>query len=157
MPERSTSLSDRTQQPRLGPVSSRFKATPKRSFTQFFKTGQPSVFPTIALPTSSFKVGNALVGSPTYQTVVVQNNGQGVLYVGSIYEVSGTSEFSAPSSIPVILPSSTASFTVVLTPTSAGSKTATFRITSNDPNQPTIDFSISATAVPPGSGGIDFV
>ncbi len=120
------------------------------------QNGQPSVFPTISLPTNSFNLGNALLSNPTYQTVTVQNNGQGVLYVGSIYLVSGTTEFSAPSSIPFVLPSGTSSFTVTLTPTSTGAKTATFRITSNDLNNPAVDFNISATAVPPGSGGIDF-
>ena len=64
--------------------------------------GQPNVFPSISLPTTSYKVGNALVAATAYQTVTVQNNGNGPLYVGSIYLLSGTSEFSAPATIPSI-------------------------------------------------------
>ncbi len=121
------------------------------------QSGQPNVFPSISIPTTSFNLGNALVGGTAYQTVTVQNNGNGPLYVGSIYLLSGTSEFSTPASIPSVPPSGSAFFTIALTPLSVGPKTATFRITSNDPNQPAIDVSVSAIGVPPGSGGIDFL
>ena len=118
----------------------------------------PSVFPSISLPVTSFNLGNALVGGTSYQTVVIQNNGAGVLYIGDIYLSSGTSEFSAPSTLASILPSQTGSFTISLTPTSAGTKSATFRIsTVNDPNHPTVDVTVMANAVPQGTGGIDFV
>ena len=118
--------------------------------------GQPNTYPSISLPTTSFNLGNALVGATVYQTVTIQNTGNATLYVGSIYLVSGTTEFSAPASIPSVPPSGTAFFTVWLTPTSPGSKTATFGITSNDPNNATVDVTVSATGITQGTGGIDF-
>ncbi len=121
------------------------------------QNSQPATSPKIAVPTTSFNLGNALVGATTYQTVTIQNNGTGALYVGSIYLLSGTAEYSVPSSIPSVPPSSTLFFTIQLSPTSTGSKSATFQITSNDPINPAVNVNVSATAVPTGSGGIDFL
>ncbi len=119
--------------------------------------GQPSVNPSIALPSATFNLGNALVGSPTYQTVAVRNNGNGPLYIGGMYFVSGSPEFSVPPAMPIVPPQSVGYLTVTMTPTSLGPKSGLLRILSNDPGSPSLDVAFSATAIAQGSGGSDFV
>jgi N-acetylneuraminic acid mutarotase len=118
--------------------------------------GMPNLYPNISLPTSSFSLGNALVNAQTFQTVTVQNTGTGVLYIGNVSVVSGTTEFGSTIQYPTIPAGGTGYITVTLLPTSTGSKAATVRNSSNDPNHATTDVTFSAMAIAGGGGATDF-
>lgn len=121
--------------------------------------GQPIVYPNISLPSTNIQMGDSLVNSTIYQGVVINNAGQGYLFLGSIYRSSGSTDFDI---LPygqnqIIAPGGIASVTIRLTPTSTSSRSATFSISSNDPNTPTASFTISGNGVTQITGGIDFV
>lgn len=121
--------------------------------------GQPTVYPSISLPTSNFQMGDALLNTTIYQSVLIRNDGPGYLFLGSIYLSSGSADFDV---LPyaqnqIIAPGGNTSITVKLTPASTGSKSATFSIGSNDPNRPIVNFSITGNGVTQITGGIDFV
>jgi YVTN family beta-propeller protein len=104
-------------------------------------------------------MGDALVNSTIYQGVVINNTGQGYLFLGSIYNSSGSADFDI---LPyeqnqVIAPGGTAAVTVKLTPSSTGSRSAAFTVTSNTPNTPSANFTVSGNGVTQIAGGIDFV
>jgi YVTN family beta-propeller protein len=123
------------------------------------QNGQPAVPSNISLPATSIQMGDALVNSTIYQSVVINNTGLGYLFLGSIYQAAGVTDFDV---LPyaqnqIIAPGGGTSITIKLTPTSTGSRSATFSISSNDPNQPIVNFSISGNGVTQITGGIDFV
>ena len=104
-------------------------------------------------------MGDALLNTTIYQGVVIGNNGPGYLFLGSIYRSSGSTDFDI---LPyggnqIISPGGTTSATIKLTPTTTGSRNATFTITSNDPSNPNINFSVSGNGVTQLTDGIDFV
>ncbi len=115
--------------------------------------------PHISLSTMSYSLGDALVNSTVYQSVVINNTGPGYLFLGSIYRLSGSADFDL---LPygqnqIIAPSGNTSITIKLTPSSTGTRSATFSISSNDPANPTVSFSISGNGVTQITGGNDFV
>ena len=121
--------------------------------------GQPILYPSISLPSTNFQMGDALIGTTIYQGVVINNPGQGYLNLASIYLASGNSDFDV---VPygqnqVIAPGGTTSVTIKLTPSSTGSRSATFSVSSNDPNNPILNFAVSGNGVTQIAGGIDFV
>ena len=123
------------------------------------QTGLPIQYPVINLPNTSLSMGDALVSSTIYQGVVINNTGQGNLILGSVYRSSGSTDFDVLPYVQnqIIAPGGTASITIKLTPTSTGSRSASFSISSNDPNQPNVNFSTSGTGMTQLTGGIDFV
>jgi YVTN family beta-propeller protein len=142
---------------RLGSIS--IQAGSSTLLLTVSQNGQPVVYPSIGLPTSSFQMGDALLNTTTYQGVVIGNSGPGYLFLGSIYRSSGSTDFDI---LPygenqIIAPGGTTSVTIKLTPTSTGSRNATFTVTSNDPSNPSINFSVSGNGVAQLTGGIDFV
>jgi YVTN family beta-propeller protein len=121
--------------------------------------GQPIAYPSITLPTTNFQMGDALLNTTIYQSVTINNNGPGYLFLGSVYLSSGNTDFDV---LPygqnqIIAPGGSTSVTIRLTPSSTGSRSATFSVTSNDPNNPSVNFSISGNGVTQLTGGIDFV
>jgi len=123
------------------------------------ENGQPVVYPSISLPMTNFQMGDALVGSTIYQGVVINNTGPGYLLLGSVYRLSGSTDFDV---LPYgqnqsIAPSGSKSVTIKLTPSSTGGRSATFSISSNDPNQPVVNFTVSGNGVTQITGGIDFI
>ncbi len=104
-------------------------------------------------------MGDALVGTTIYQGVVINNTGPGYLFLGSTYLSSGSSDFVV---LPygqnqIVAPGGSTSITIKLTPSSTGSRNATFSTSSNDPNNLSVSFTISGNGVTQLTGGIDFV
>lgn len=119
--------------------------------------GKPQVYPKIYLPLTSISMGDTLQNSTSYQSVVVQNLGQRTLYPGSVYRLSGSTDFSIFSPLGDIEAGETGFLVMAFTPTSIGSEDAVFRITCNDPDNPTVDFSITGTGITQNLGAIDFI
>ena len=107
-------------------------------------TGTASVQPGLAISPASFSFGSIVDGQTKSETVTVTNPGTAAVSIadlsvsGSAYSVSG---LAAPVSVAA---GSSASFTVLFAPTTAGNQTGTVSIVSNAPNSPKI-LSLSGT------------
>lgn len=90
--------------------------------------------PDISTP-SSYSFGDEEVGDSKTRSITITNRGNATLTVSRI-EMAGThaSMFRAQVSSFSVAPNSTYSLSVTFTPTSEGTKTATMRLTSNDPD-----------------------
>jgi hypothetical protein len=108
---------------------------------------------------------NPVGGEPGSQDLSfdVLNSGDAPLTVNSVTCNSGNcSDFSVlpnPPTPVIISGGGRATFTVRFDPTAAGSRSATIRVSTNDPDQPTIDLSATGTGAVPDidvSGALDF-
>jgi hypothetical protein len=100
--------------------------------------------PDISVSPGSLDFGSVKSGKKTTKTLKITNNGSGDLLI----TLSGLEEtdFSIQGSSSVTIKGKKSySLKVLFTPTSADLKTATLEITSNDPDTPTIDISLSGT------------
>ncbi len=110
----------------------------------------------------SMAFGSVDVGSTATRTVQLFNVGSTDLHVNGFSLSGGSAEFSiisGPATPVTILPGSHIDFTVQFAPASAGDKTATFQISSDDPFQPSLTLAASGTGVAGKlalSGSLDF-
>ncbi len=108
--------------------------------------------PDISVTPISYDFGNVFVGAnKVFSSVVVQNNGLVDLAVSGV-SISGSAEFKVNyttctgASIP---PGDSCIIDVLFKPQSAGQKSASLDINSNDPDTPTVSVSLTGTGVPP--------
>jgi hypothetical protein len=99
--------------------------------------------PDISVPQTSVDFGSAAVGKSIKKTLAITNNGAGDLSI-NLGGLSGT-DFSTTASRVKVKAKKTYNLKLTFKPTSAGEKTATLRIDSNDPDTPTIDVQLSGT------------
>ena len=115
-------------------------------------SGSGVVVPDIAISPTSKNYGNVAVGATGSQTFTVSNTGNGDLSVSSV-SLTGTNadQFSITSGggAFTLSPAGTRSVTVQFAPISAGSKSATLRIASDDPDENPKDVALSGTGVVP--------
>jgi len=106
--------------------------------------------PDIDVSPTSKNYGNVVIGSNSNQTFIVRNTGNQTLNITST-SITGTdaSEFSiiSGSGAFTLSPGSTHDVVIQFSPTSTGSKSATFRITSNDPDENPLDVPLSGTGM----------
>jgi hypothetical protein len=122
--------------------------------------------PDISVARTSLDFGSVKVGKKVTKTLKITNNGSGDLVI-TLSGVEGT-DFSIQGSSSVTIKSKQ-SYTpkVLFTPKSAGLKTATLKIDSNDPDTPILDielhgstieqpqqFTLTVTKAGPGSGTV---
>jgi photosystem II stability/assembly factor-like uncharacterized protein len=113
-----------------------------------FDLGTPSG-PALAV-NADLSFGPVPVGRTASRIVQLFNVGSADLHVVAFSRVAGSSDFSVVSGPPTpvtILPGHEIDYTVQFAPTSAGDKIATFRVQSDDPNQPNFDIPASGTGV----------
>ncbi len=110
--------------------------------------------PIIGVNKTSFQFGTVCVGETKDQTLTVSNTGTADLQIASILRISGSAEFSlagGPALPTTIAPGGHADYTIRFAPSlPTGSRTATFRISSDDPLTPTVDVAASGTVEAPG-------
>ena len=110
----------------------------------------PGDFPDIgtSLAVVAFGVIDLSFGASVQQTVTVTNTGSGDLAIQSV-SLSGTDagEFGLESggSAAVLAANASQDIVVFFHPASVGAKNATLRITSDDPDEPTLDVGLSGT------------
>lgn len=110
--------------------------------------------PDISVSPSSLAFGKVIAGlSSTSKTVTVKNDGNGKLKIGTI-SLGGTNpnQFSIPvaddhCSGQLVAPSLSCTVAVKFSPTSAGAKSATLSIPSDDPNENPVSVSLSGNGV----------
>lgn len=100
--------------------------------------------PLLALSATSLDFSGVLVGQSGTQTLHIMNGGTGPLQIVSLSLANGEFSFSGPSVPRVILPSMSVDYVLTFAPTSAGSASASLKITTNAGNTPT---TISLTGV----------
>jgi len=100
--------------------------------------------PEISVDQTPIGFGSIKVGKKATKTLKIMNNGTGDLGI-TISGLEGTDFSIQGSSSVTIKPKKSYSLKVLFTPKSAGSKTGTSRITTNDSDTPTIDISLSGT------------
>ena len=114
--------------------------------------GVPTPEPNIAVSPSAHDFGTGYIGSSLTQTMTIYNHGSEVLEVsGSSIAGANAAEFGfSGSSGPFsIAPGDSQEVDIVFTPAIEGAKAATWQISSNDPDTPTSDVSLSAVAETP--------
>ena len=100
--------------------------------------------PDISVAQTPIEFGNMKVGKKGTKTLKITNNGTGDLVI-ALSVLDGT-DFSIQGSSSVTIKSKKSyTLKVLFTPKSAGSKTGTLRITTNDSGKPIIDISLSGT------------
>jgi len=98
--------------------------------------------PDISIAQTSIEFGGIKVGKKATKTLKITNNGTGNLVI-TLSGLEGT-DFSIQGSTTVTIKGKKSySLRVVFMPESAGSETATLRITSNDPDTPILDIPLS--------------
>jgi hypothetical protein len=100
--------------------------------------------PDISVPSSSVDFGTLAVGKKITKTLKIANNGSGDLLI-TLSGLEGTDFSIQGSSSVTIKAKKTYSLKVLCTPTSAGLKTATLKIDSNDADTPTLEISLTGT------------
>jgi hypothetical protein len=105
--------------------------------------------PDISVTPLSYDFGNVEVKKSKTASFKVKNNGKADLLISTSITGTDVSMFTITSGGGVsktIKPGKTLTIKVVFKPTSAGSKSSTLEITSNDPDTPTIDIPLTGTA-----------
>jgi preprotein translocase subunit YajC len=100
--------------------------------------------PDISVAQTSIEFGGIKVGKKATKTLKITNNGTGDLVI-TLSGLEGTDFSIQGSSSVTIKAKKSYSLKVLCTPISAGLKTATLRITSNDPDTPISDIPLSGT------------
>src|SRR5258707_1859342 len=103
--------------------------------------------PKINVPVITFNCGDVPLGNFCDKRIEIQNEGNAQLVISNLSRVSGSSDFSTFFGSSPIEAGQSSSWVVRLTPSSVGSKTATFSLTSNDPSTPSLNVSLSANAI----------
>jgi hypothetical protein len=106
--------------------------------------------PTIVVTPTALSFGGLCIGvTAAPKTVTVENQAQGGgqdLIISSITR-SGSGDFSHTTIGNPIPPQMSERFTVGFTPSARGSRTATFTISSNDPNDPSVDVTATGSGI----------
>ncbi|MEW6730391.1 MAG: choice-of-anchor D domain-containing protein [Acidobacteriota bacterium] len=102
----------------------------------------------ISLATPSLDFGVVPINQTASRTVIISNIGTAPLDIQSFSLTSGGANgFALPSTTPfTVQPNSTGQITVNFTPTTAGPRSDTLSIRSNDPATPTVTVSLTGTA-----------
>jgi hypothetical protein len=106
----------------------------------------PATTPDISIAQTSIDFGSIKLGKKVTKTLKITNNGTGDLVI-TLSGLEGTDFSIQGSSSVTIKAKKSYSLKVLFTPTSAELKTATLRITSNDPDTPVLDRSLSGTGL----------
>jgi len=103
--------------------------------------------PNIRQPVSGVAFGEVLIDDTLDKTLVVYNDGDAPLVISSIVRSSGSEDFAYASPlVPFTIGSEDSTvITVRFTPTVVGEESATFTVTSNDPDTPGVSFAVSGT------------
>jgi subtilisin len=113
-------------------------------------SGKGIAIPDIAISPKSSDFGNVNLGSSsTGRTVTISNNGNGELQLGKIV-LSSAADFvilSNNCSNKKLAPSGSCKVTLAFKPKSAGTKTGTLTVPSNDPDTATVKVSLSGNGV----------
>ena len=101
----------------------------------------------IALSTTSVSFGQVLIDETSDRVVTISNEGGLDLEVGAI-TLAGDGEFSVDTAGPItVAAGADATVTVTFSPVAEATSTGTLTIASDDPNQPTVDVSLSGDGV----------
>ncbi len=101
--------------------------------------------PNISVTPMACDFGNVKVKKSKSAPFKVQNNGQANLSIATLIIGPDSSIFTVTGGTKTIKPGKFSTIKVTFKPTSTGSKQATLRITSNDPDTSTIDIPLSGT------------
>ncbi len=110
--------------------------------------GTPQAIPSIEVEIPSCQ--NLPTNSSNPLEVKVKNNGNANLIVYSIEEISDSSnvfQLDLSNFSSTIAPANYSTFNIIFTPNLPGSYTGTFRISSNDPTTPNLDFNLNCSAI----------
>jgi len=102
--------------------------------------------PIVQVPVTTLEIGDTPIGLIGETTLSVQNSGNAPLTL-SYSQVSGSPDFFIFSSPDTLSAGGSTQLRVRYTPTTVGLSNSTFRISTNDPQTPNIDFHVSAKAV----------
>jgi hypothetical protein len=100
--------------------------------------------PDISVAQTTLDFGSIKVGKKATKTLKITNNGTGDLVI-TLSGLEGTDFSIQGSSSATIKGKKSYTLKILFTPKSAGLKTATLKVESNDPDTPTIDISLSGT------------
>jgi hypothetical protein len=106
----------------------------------------PATTPDISVAQTSIEFGSVKVGKKVTKTLKITNNGSGDLVI-TLSGLEGTDFSIQGSSSVTIKAKKSYSLKVLFTPKSAGLETATLRVSSNDPDTPTLEISLSGTGL----------
>jgi len=119
-------------------------ATPTPTTTP---TSTPGI-PNINVSPLSLAFGSQLVGTGSAQlSTAISNTGSGDLHVGLSFGGANPADFLVDSSILTITPGNSAPVQVTFTPLAIGARSATLIVSSDDPDEPTINVSLSGTGI----------
>ena len=108
--------------------------------------------PNITVNPLSLAFGGQLVGTGIAQlTTTISNTGTGDLHVGLSFGGANPSDFVVDSSIATITPGNNVTVQVTFTPLAIGARSATLIVSSDDPDEPTINVSLSGTGIAPSA------
>ena len=101
--------------------------------------------PNIRTPVGAITFGELLVDGALDRTVTIYNDGTGPLVIASIVRSSGSEDFTyiSPTTPFTVVAGGSAIITVRFSPSVVGELSATFAITSNDPDTPSVSFAVS--------------
>ncbi len=105
--------------------------------------------PDIRTPIDPIDFGDVLVGSSQDETTTIYNDGSDTLTINTMARMSGSAEFTyvGPTTPFDIAAGSSQAITIRFTPTSAGAKSATFNVNSNDPDDPDVTFDVLGNVI----------
>ncbi|MCX8159850.1 MAG: fibronectin type III domain-containing protein [Candidatus Saccharicenans sp.] len=111
----------------------------------------PENRPIIRVPVSGISFGNVNVCESRDMTTTIYNDGGADLLVSAVSRTSGSTDFSYKSPVlPLAVPPfGSRTITVSYAPSATGPASAVFRISSNDPDNPAVDFSASGSGYIP--------
>ncbi|MCR4409165.1 MAG: SBBP repeat-containing protein [Candidatus Saccharicenans sp.] len=111
----------------------------------------PENKPRLRVPVAGISFGNVNVCEAKDMTTTIYNDGGADLVVSAVARVSGSTDFSYKSPVlPLTVPPfGSKTITISYAPSATGPGSAVFRISSNDPDNPAADFSVSGTGFIP--------
>lgn len=106
--------------------------------------------PDIRTPINSIDFLDVIVGNSLNKTTTIYNDGNATLMTNSITRTSGSSEFTyIGPPVPFSLGAGgSQQVTIRFAPSSEGPKSATFTVSSNDPDEANVTFSVSGNSTP---------
>jgi hypothetical protein len=107
------------------------------------------VTPDISVSPNSYDFGNVIIPNTSSRTFTISNTGTGNLTIGPI-TIGGAQEFSLSAdtcSGHTIVSSSSCTFQARFSPTSVGPKSATLTISSNDPDESSLNILLTGTGI----------